>query len=166
MSEQRKTEDKFEPLDKRDVRLTQFAVGVAATGLFVAAGGPTAVEGGIDAAAHQLWKSAKRVEQIFDRGSGINTGPQVDGVPDATINYLKSLPTQRTEIPEDGGIDDAAYEVDPDTFDESANIRAGVEEVITDELSPPGDGNFIVPAHAGVDVPIVPPLNQVPPDAR
>ena len=89
-------------------------------------------------------------------------------IPEATRDYLKSLPTQRTEIPVGGGIDDAAYAVDPETFDESAHIRAGVEEVISDELRPPGigDANFVIPAHAKVDVPVVPPLDSVPPNAR
>lgn len=159
-----------EPLDKKDIMLTRFAVGAAATGLFVAAGGPAKVEGGIDAAAHQLWKHAQKVEQVFVPSSGIDVGPGVDGVPDATMDYLKSLPTERTEIPEGGGIDDAAYAVDPNTFDESSDIREGVEGVISDELRSelkvPSDENFVVPAGAKVDVPVVPPLDQVPPEAR
>jgi hypothetical protein len=155
-----------EPLSKRDIYITRFAVGAGAVGLFFAGGGPAKVEGGIDAAAHALYKGAGRVESVLVPGTGINTGPDVTGVPGATMDYLKSLPTARTEIPEGGGIDDAAYAVDPETFDESPDIRSGVEEIIADEVSPPGDGNFIVPAHAKVDVPVVPPLDQVPPEAR
>lgn len=97
--------------------------------------------------------------------SGVRTVGGNGDVPAATLNYLRSLPTQTTEIPEGGGIDDAAYQVDPTTFDESNNIRAGVEEVIADEIHP-GDANFVVPAGAKVDVPVVPPLSQVPPSAR
>jgi hypothetical protein len=102
--------------------------------------------------------------------SGVRTVGGNGEVPTATLDYLRSLPTESTEIPEGGGIDDAAYEVDPDTFDGSANIRAGVEEVIGDELrqelNVPADENFIVPAHAEVDVPVVPPIEQVPTDAQ
>lgn len=155
-----------EPLSKRDIYITRFALGAGALGLFFAGGGPARVEGGIDAAAHALYKSAGRVESVFVPDTGINTGPDVTGVPSATMDYLKSLPTERTEIPEGGGIDDAAYAVDPSTFDESPDIRQGVEEIIADEVGPPGNGNFIVPAHAQVDVPVVPPLDQVPPEAR
>jgi hypothetical protein len=155
-------ENKLPPLDKRDIWLARGAVGAAAVGLAIKVGVIGKVESAVDsvdAAARALMSRGNTPALIQDE----------PGIPEATLKYLKTLPTQETEIPEGGGIDDAAYAVDPETFDGSADIREGVEEIITEQLRPEGvdpQANFVVPAHAHVDVPVVPPIDQVPPDAR
>lgn len=146
-----------EPLSRSQIWVTRIAVGCAALGLTISTG-----------VGSKLKHSFSDIESMIKSGNTPGRVADEPGVPKATMDYLKSLPTQRTEIPVGGGVDDAAYAVDPETFDESSDIRDGVEMIIADEVRPPGvgDGNFIVPAHAKVDVPVVPPIDQVPPSAR
>lgn len=101
-----------------------------------------------------------------------NTAPSAapDGrqgaVPEATMDYLKSLPTQEATVPVGGGIDNAAYQVDPHTFTESADIHAGVQEILNSQVPHTEAGVPVPQAGQELDVPVVPPIESIPPEAR
>lgn len=149
-----------EPLSRRDIYITRFAVGAAVagvaikTGLLSVAGGiPRDIESGV----RSLLNGSNTPGKINYNGDA----------PTATMDYLKTLQTEQGTIPAGAhGVDDAAYEVDSDTFTESADIKAGVEEFIDEEVPHTAAGVPVPQGDEKVDVPVVPPLSQVPPDAR
>lgn len=105
-----------------------------------------------------------RATGIIGGGSAAPEGKFGD-VPEATIQYLESLPTQPGTIPEGGGADNAAYQVDPTTYDDSTNIHDGIRAIINAQV-PHNQGTPIPQAGERVNVPVVPELGSVPSDAR
>jgi len=117
------------------------------------------------AAAGVLTVGAVKATLGFE-GGGDSKSSGSGNVPAATMDYLRSLPTQTAEIPAGGGVDDAAYAVDPETFTETPDIHAGVRDIINAQVPKTADGTPSPQANEKVNVPVLPDVNSIPPDAR
>lgn len=98
--------------------------------------------------------------------SGVPEGGN-DNVPAATMDYLKSRPTETVTIEAGQGVRDAVYGVDPQTVGASTDLEAGVTAIVDGQVAHTATGTAMPQAGENVKVPDLPEsINQVPPDAR
>ena len=127
----------------------------------------------VGAAVGTLLILGGRVGGTSHKGSAAPEGAP-GNVPAATINYLEDQPTERATIPEGGGVDNAAYAVDDGkvhdgvrrgTYTETDDIHAGIKAILDAQVKQ-DTGGTVPQIGEELQVPIVPPANSVPPDAR
>jgi hypothetical protein len=99
-------------------------------------------------------------------GSAVPPEGTRDNVPEATMDYLESRPTREAVVPAGGGLDDPAYAVDGARLNQSADIRAGIEAILADQVPHTQSGVPVPQAGETVDVPVIPNADQIPPEAR
>ena len=100
-------------------------------------------------------------------GSAASPEGSQDNVPAATIDYLKTRPTVEVTLGQGEGLDAAAYAANPDTFDATTpDIREGVTQILEHEVATTAPAGDMPQAGEAVSVPVVPPTESVPPDAR